>query len=119
MLTIRVHVVGFLRCIRHGRKFPIALFMTIFPKTAFHPISPRGESDRILPNGVLFFESVGRIPNVSECDRSNDRALFLQSFTWSYSFFSLSENEHWNFCQILTFWVLKLWLFLGIKTKLV
>jgi len=71
----------------------------------------------VLPNRVLFFESVGRIPNVSECDLANDRALFLQSFTRSYSFFSLSENEHWNFCQILTLAVFGYKL--GIKTKVV
>ena len=77
----------------------------------------QGESDGGLPNGVLFFESVGRISNVSECDRANDGALFLQSFTRSYSFFSLSENERWNFCQILTLAVLGYKL--GIKTKVV
>ena len=32
----------------------------------------QGESDRILPNRILFFESVGRIPYVSECDRTNE-----------------------------------------------
>ena len=32
----------------------------------------QGESDKILPNRIIFFESVGRIPYVSECDRTNE-----------------------------------------------
>ena len=32
----------------------------------------QGESDKILPNRILFFESMGRIRYVSECDRTNE-----------------------------------------------